>query len=80
MRKHNVFRFDIPMQYFLRMQVVDGITNLEQFGTGLVLLYLLAGLYVLVEGSLLHVLHEDVEVSVVTEKCIHFDYVGVRHE
>ena len=75
MRKDDVFRFDISMQNFLRVQVMYGIANLIQFTAGLPFLHFLGGFDLFIQGSLLHIFHEDVEIGSITEETIHFDYI-----
>jgi len=65
------------MKNVVGVQIVDGIANLVKFLASFLFFHLFADFYSFIQRSFFHVLHHDIEVGLVTEKTIHFDYVGV---
>ena len=79
-RNDDVLRFYVPVQDVQGVEVTDRLADLSQLRHCLLLRHFLTAFDEPVEGAVLHILHEDVEVEGVLEAAVELDHVGVRQE
>jgi len=79
-RNNDVLRLYVSVQYVEGVQVPNSLANICQFRYCLLLPHPFTALDQAIEWSILHVLHENVEIEGILEKAVEFYHVGVCQE